>query len=94
MNSKFIYILCLIFWFVIFVLPVYASNTGNHKGYDTGTLTEIMFDIVDASQKGSVKVKTIALEILAGMFGIAVLWLILKFIASPANNCLWSRIYS
>jgi len=78
--NKFTYIL--IFWIVTFVSPVYA---GNEQGYDTGTLTGIMFDIVDASQKGSVKVKTFALEILAGIFGIAVLWLIIKSLASPGN---------
>ncbi|KPA15468.1 type IV secretion system protein TrbL, partial [Candidatus Magnetomorum sp. HK-1] len=75
MNSKNIYILFLIFWILASVSTVYASS---QEDFETGTITEILTDIIEASQKGSVKVKTIALEILSAMFGIAVLWLIIK----------------
>ena len=83
MNGKYIHILCLIVLGVLSVTSVYASN---QESYSTGTLTEVLSDIIDVSQEGSVKVKTIALEILSGMFGIAVLWLIIKSLASPGNT--------
>ncbi|KPA10310.1 Conjugal transfer, TrbL/VirB6 [Candidatus Magnetomorum sp. HK-1] len=83
MIGKNIYILFLIFWILASVSTVYASNQEDFK---TGTITEVLTDIIDASQKGSVKVKTIALEILSGIFGIAVLWLIIKSFASPGNT--------
>ncbi|KPA14723.1 Conjugal transfer, TrbL/VirB6 [Candidatus Magnetomorum sp. HK-1] len=77
------YIICLMILVSACVSTAYASNQEN---YNTGTLTEVLSDIIDASQEGSVKVKTLALEILAGMFGIAVLWLIIKSLASPGNT--------
>jgi type IV secretory pathway TrbL component len=81
MNDK--YILLLVLCYFVSASTVFAST---HEDYSTGTLTEVMFDIIDASQEGSVKVKTLALEILAGMFGIAVLWLIIKSLASPGHT--------
>ncbi|ETR71688.1 MAG: type IV secretion system protein TrbL [Candidatus Magnetoglobus multicellularis str. Araruama] len=83
MSGKNIYILCFIILGVLSVSTAYASKQDD---YSTGTLTEVLSNIIDASQEGSVKVKTIALEILAGMFGISVLWLIIKSLASPGNT--------
>jgi len=74
---------------ILIMIPIsgHTSDIDNLRPkLETGTITETLFDIVQATQKESANIKIIALEIMAGMFAIALLWLFIKAFIGRGNT--------